>query len=406
MSNKKIYSFVLFLTVAGFLISLYLSQHHYALSRGTALAFQLCRKGCDTVNTSSYSEIFGIPIASYGATMYFGLFILAVLGLLLEKTTLNTFLLSLIFLVSLPCLAASVALAAISIFILASFCSLCAYTYLINFLLVLVSGWRLKTLSGSLVKPAAGALGELLQKEKVDQEGFYRKLGMKLLFFFFLLSFASGLAVSYFHSQKYRLMGKEQLQMFLENFATQPRFTIKTQNAPAQGSQNPRLTLVVFTDFNCPHCRDAAIALRRLLPEYRNDLRIVFKHHPLDKTCNPYVGEVTTSCLFAKASICAQKQGKFWEYHDLLFASKKKINEKDLLSLASQAKINSEVFEECLNTQEVQKQLEDDVLEGKQLGVHSTPTLFLNGRMIRGLPPSYVLHTLIQREIRETSAPQ
>ena len=408
MESKKGFYLLFLLSGVGFATAVYLSHHHYALTFGETLSFQLCQKGCDTVNTSSYSELWGIPIASYGAVAYGAILIMAFLGLLFVRTTLKFFLFSVIFLVSLLCLAGSFVLAAISILKLGTFCKLCGVTYLVNALMVGVSGWKLKASSGAIFKTMMKALGDVLKKQDPRQNpvGYFQKIILSLATLIFFLSITSGLAISYFHSSKYQVLGKDKLDKYLENYAKLPRVTPRTEGSPAKGSRQSKLTLVDFSDFACSHCRNAFFVLKRLLPEYRKDMQIVYKHWPHDKTCNPYSQATSAykSCQLAKASICAQKQGKFWEYHDLLFAPDKPPTTKSkLVSLARQAGIDPSDFETCLAHPATQAVLLKDIEEGNRFGVKSTPTFFLNGKMVRLLPPSPLLHTLIQLEIREHS---
>ena len=406
--NKVSLFSLLILSLAGFLTALLLAHLHYTLNLGGPFAFQVCRKGCDVVNTSSYSEFLGVPIASYGAVVYFQIFILSLLSLLLAGTPLELCLLSLVFLISIFCVGISFLLAGISIFKLSSLCNLCGLTYLINCLLAFVSGGTLKASSGATFKTVGSALRNLFSPKgdvQRDPEEYYRKRMTNVIVMALLLSISSGLAVSFFYSEKYQSVDRGKIQKFLEGYANLQRMAVKTASSPAKGSKSPKLTIVVFSDFNCSYCRTASLVLDRLLPEYRGDLQIVYKHLPHDKTCNPYEQYVSPkkSCELSKASICAQKQGKFWEYHDLLFGASQPEVSEAIIPLAQKIGISEENFTACINDPVTQQLLLGDIEEAHRLGAQSTPTFFLNGRMIQGLPPTSLLHTLIQREIHERS---
>ncbi|MBI4437307.1 MAG: thioredoxin domain-containing protein [Candidatus Omnitrophica bacterium] len=407
MSKKRIYIGLILLSAIGLAISLILSHLHYSLSLGRSLSFKLCQKGCDAVNTSSYSEFFGIPIASYGAVAYALLFLLAFVGLFLGGVSLDLFLFSLLCLLSLGCLFASLVLAGISFFRLSSFCNLCGLTYGINFLLAGLSWKGLGVPPQAIVQTVQAAFGKVLEKKDLQKnsEDYYKTMIMRLVLLLLAVGAFSGLGVSFFHSAKYQVFDKERLRKFLEHYATLGRFEVRTQGAPSKGSATPKLTLVDFSDFTCSHCRVAYFVFKRLLPEYRNELQIIYKHYPHDKTCNPYSPSPSAAkaCQLAKAALCAQRYGKFWEYHDLLFESPKVAKPEELSSFAEKVGITQSDFSRCLEDSETDKILLLDIEEAHRLGVKSTPTFFFNGKPIEGLPPTPLLHTLLQREIRERS---
>lgn len=403
MKQKNKFLILLILATAGLAIALFLAHHHYTLMLGKAFSFPLCQKGCDAVNASSYSELFGIPVASYGAVAYFGVALLSLVGVLLGGLS-SGLLLSLVFLTSLLCVTASLVLAWISLFKLSSFCNLCGLTYLINLLLLAVSARGFVPPLGGPFKTVAWACLEALKKQdpRRDATESHQKSVALLILLILLLSSGSGLAVSFFHSERYRVADREKMQQFLEHYGSLPRVALETQSAPVKGSPNPKLTLVVFSDFTCSHCRNAAFLLDRLLPEYRKDLKLVYKHQVHDRACNPYKEHLSPqqSCQLAKAAICAQKQGKFWEYHDLLFENPEA---GKLVSFAQEVGLEREAFETCLKNPETDAALLKDLEEAHRLGVSSTPTLFLNGRKVQGLPPAPLLHALLRRELRDSS---
>ena len=406
--NRIRFLTLLILSLSGFLTAILLAHLHYTLNTGKSSSFEVCRKGCDVVNTSSYSELFGIPIASYGALVYLQLMLLSLLGFLLTGTLLDVFLLSIIFLFSLFCVGASLLLAGISFFKLSSFCNLCGFTYLINFLLVFTSGRALKTPPLTALKTAGMTVRNIFSLKgdpKHDPEEFYRKRIVVIILVTLFVSTSSALAVSFFHSEKYQFLDREKIQKFLESYTHLQRLAIRTDTSPSKGSKEPKLTIVVFSDFACGFCRTASLVLDRLLPEYRKDLQIVYKHLPHDKTCNPFEPYVSPkkSCELSLASICAQKQGKFWPYHDLLFKSLQPDVSRETMSFARKIGLEEQNFKACMEDPATQGLLLADIEEAHRLGAQSTPTLFFNGKMIQGLPPTSLLHTLIQREIRERS---
>ncbi len=404
---KKRLFFLLLFALSGLVIAVFLAHHHFVLTFGGEAIFPFCRKGCDTVNTSSYSEFLGIPIASFGAVTYAVIGILALMGLLFSGRTLRSFVLSTIFLISIFCVASSLLLAGISLFKLSSFCNLCGLTYLINFLLLVVSISSLKGAPNGVLKTVGMAYGSLLKRQdpKQNMEDYTQRMAVLLAAFVFSWTVVSGTAVAYFHSARYRVLDAERKEKFLDGFAKMQRLAVQTQGAPAKGSAYPVVTLAVFSDFTCSHCRNAAHLIDRMLPEYRKELRLVYKHQVHDSSCNPHKQNPSPQggCQIAKAAVCAHREGKFWEYHDLLFGTSPPPKVGDLVPYAQQVGIPSERFRQCLNDPTAEDELRRDFEEANRLGAQSTPTFFLNGKMIQGLPPATLLHLLIQKEIAESS---
>ncbi len=406
--KKVLFVLIILLAAGGLSLSLTLSHLHYELLSGNPLKFQFCQKGCDAVNVSSYSELFEIPIACYGAVLY-GLILLAALlaAAFFKEQPVRSFFLALIFLFSLFSFSASLALAGISFFKLSSFCHLCGLTYLINFFLVWAGGMALEVPLPQMGSQIGKSLSFLLRRE-AKQNNIEFRYQRKILFlslFTCLLWISSGMGMAYFYSGKYRILNKERTEKFLQGYATLPRLILEAEGAPSKGSQTPKVTLVIFSDFACVHCRAASFLLDRLLPEYQRDLRIVYKHYPHDHACNPYDEQPSPkkACLLSKASLCAQRAGKFWEYHDLLFKSDNIPAPEELPVLASKVGMAPDPFETCLNDPQTESALLKDIEEAHRLGTSSTPTLFFNGKMVQGLPPTPILHLLIQHEIREKS---
>lgn len=408
MKNRKFFLLLLLLSATGFILALLLSHHHRLLTSGGEASFAFCREGCDAVNASSYSEFYGIPVSSYGAVAYAGLLLLALLGLFLTEMSLSLLLLSLSFLISLGCLVVTLFLAGISIFKLSSFCNLCGLTYLVNLVLTGVSGAALKSASGSLFGTVRKSLEEILRSSDRSKEapGYYQKVTKCLILFILFLHTFSGLTISFFHGNQGGSFEKERNRKFLENYATLQRIPIETSGSPWKGSQAPKVTVVEFSDFACSHCRFASFAFKRLLPEYRKDLKIVYKHQLHDKACNPYAEAFSPkkSCQLAAASVCAQRQGKFWEYHDLLFGPLQTPQTGELVSFARKVGIEEKAFQACMADPGTVETIRRDLEEANRFGIRSTPTLLFNGKMVQGLPPLSLLHALLRREIREKSS--
>lgn len=150
---------------------------------------------------------------------------------------------------------------------------------------------------------------------------------------------------------------------------------------PSFGPPDARVTIVEFSDFQCPYCKmfkDNTLA--QLKQAYGNRVRFVFRDFPLD-SIHPYARGA------AEAAQCAHEQGKFWEYHDILFANQQALTPPDLKRYAQQLGLDTRRFNDCVDSHKYQASVEADVQEGNRLHVSGTPTFFINGRVLVGAQP-------------------
>lgn len=152
-------------------------------------------------------------------------------------------------------------------------------------------------------------------------------------------------------------------------------------SSPAKGPENAKITLVEFADFHCGFCKRVKPTLEQLLNKYPGQIRWIFRHFPLSKT--PGAG----SYLTHEASVCAQEQGKFWEYHDAIFAANSISQESDLLALARDVGLNTAQFQDCLKSGKHRSLIEADLAEGAARGVQGTPIVFINDVIVAGAYP-------------------
>lgn len=142
------------------------------------------------------------------------------------------------------------------------------------------------------------------------------------------------------------------------------------------GPANAAITIVEFSDFECPFCAEGSAAVKRLLSEYPNQIRLVYRHFPLPS--HPHAQQA------AEASECAARQGKFWEMHDLLFANHKNLSPSVWAGYASRIGLNTETFNTCLSQKQTADAVQQDLSDGRKYQVQGTPSFFVNGTMARG----------------------
>ncbi|MFZ1385916.1 MAG: DsbA family protein [Thiolinea sp.] len=152
-------------------------------------------------------------------------------------------------------------------------------------------------------------------------------------------------------------------------------FDIKTEGYPSKGSTNATVTLVEFADFQCPHCKEGSEIADKVMKKYSDKMRIVYRHMPINPS--------GISRKVAAASICADQQGKFWEYHDLAFKNQEKLDDKSPMKLATELKLDEAKMKTCLEDPKTDEALTASETEGRNLGVNGTPAFFVNGQPFR-----------------------
>jgi protein-disulfide isomerase len=143
-------------------------------------------------------------------------------------------------------------------------------------------------------------------------------------------------------------------------------------NSPQRGSPMAQVTLYEFSDFQCPHCKTAAPHLKKIVEESNGKVKLVFKQYPLPG--HPKAREAS------KAAIAADRQGKFWEMHDLLFKNQGDLQATNLDEYAKKIGLDMKRFKADMQSKETEKKIAADLAEGEAVGVDSTPSIYVNDR--------------------------
>jgi protein-disulfide isomerase len=152
---------------------------------------------------------------------------------------------------------------------------------------------------------------------------------------------------------------------------------IPTLGSPMMGPANARITLVEFSDFQCPYCSKAVAQINATLKAYPNDVRLIFKQYPL-------VDAHPAAAISAAAALAAHEQGKFWPMHDVLFANRPKLSRQWILAWAKEIGLDMKRFTADLDSDAIRKAVLRDQADGDTAGVEGTPTVFLNGQKYNG----------------------
>ncbi len=163
------------------------------------------------------------------------------------------------------------------------------------------------------------------------------------------------------------------------------------KGSPLRGSPMAPVTIYEFSDFQCPHCRMAAPFLKKLVDDSNGKVKLVFKQYPLPG--HPKAREA------AKAALAADRQGKFWEMHDLIFKNQAKLEMVNFESYAKELGLDLERFRADVKSKEVEAKIEADRAEGKRIGVDSTPSIYVNDR--RFIFPPEQLAEYVREELAQ-----
>lgn len=155
-----------------------------------------------------------------------------------------------------------------------------------------------------------------------------------------------------------------------------PQVDVDADDDPFTGPATAPVTIIEFSDFQCPYCRRVQPTIKRLLQEYEGKIKLVYRDFPLHRI-HPQAQKA------AEAAQCAAEQQQFWPYHDKLFASSR-LQPEDLKQFARDLNLNLEQFSTCLDSGKYAPEVAKDLQDGANAGVSATPSFFVNGQPING----------------------
>jgi len=350
-------------------VTLYVDQRLASDAGYTSFCNVSQKVNCDVVLASRYGRFLEIPLPVWASVAFGAGAMLAIPGALGATSALADLLLVVL---ASSSLGFTIVMAAIAGLVLKALCLLCLSMYLV------VAAWAI------VVLPFAGrfpAVGRRLGRRSTVYAGALAGL---------LAAVSAGAwsAVRVPPTFDSTQAICEAYPRFCEYYLGQPVSppdTVAGADRNTKGASDAPVTIVEFSDFQCPACGQAFLDLHDLLRR-RRDVRLVFRHFPLDQRCNDQVehGVHPMACLAACAAECAGQQGKFWEYHDLLFQDQAGQARDTLFGFARELGLDIPRFRTCLDDAATLALVRGDVRDGSALGVRSTPTIFINGRRIEG----------------------
>ena len=366
------------LAATGLGLSIYSVLHHLAL-RANGHTDAVCNINsvisCDAVAASKYSEVFGLPLGVFGAGYFLGLFFLAGTVAIGHKSRREHepawFVLAAIGVVT------SLILGSISLGVMGVVCLVCIGVYLVTI--------------------AQAGLAWNLWKKSTDKDLSFKNMGSGLT----SAIIALGLTVAVFNMTKPAAeLPKELQDLPGKTDANGPVALLpSTVEIPINrnpysglgedyrtGSDDAKVVVVEFADYQCPACGQTRGVLEDLQKEMGSRIQVVFKNYPLSNQCNSGVQADMHkySCNIVKLARCAGRYGKFWDFHRKAFDEQAKASDDQMRVWAKEVGLNDSQISECLKSADILAKIKDDADLGNKLLINATPTIFINGHKYLG----------------------
>lgn len=403
------------MTGLGIILSCYLLYHHTSVKFGYLEGNSFCTVSaafdCDKVAKSEFSELFGFPVASFGLVYYFAyLYLATAMKRRLGKTSpeggsipvsateyaeierRGRALLLFAAALSLP---PTLILFGLSELVIGTLCLMCCISYAINILLFVLA-YLAPAQKGGLGADLTTGFSQSLSMgtDRLDPLGRLERLSIVLgaVTMLLLASMAPQALVRFhFEPRRMRIFDPEVLAPYVEEWrgAVQHQLPVRTGSLEerdfALGSPTAPITVVEFSDFECPFCQRHAHTLKPWVMANPGKVHFVFKNYPLDQTCNVGLQKRghLYACKAAKMARCAGVQGekKFWEMHDALFNFPWDESD-DTDPLIEQVGLDAAKFSQCMSDPAFDERIKQDIEEGNRVKIKGTPSFFVNGRQI------------------------
>lgn len=350
---------------------------------------------CDAVALSSYSSLFGISVSSWGMLYYAVVFLLAIWAYFLavdqkEEATDGAakLLLALTGLALLP----TAALAATSFFLIKSLCLMCLLGYAINFAMAYVAYSASRRTVGR---------ANLSQGLRLVPGG----LWIAIVVVGALQLFSQKIVSSSVSGGQE--IDAEVAQGYVNRYLGEPEKRIRTEGMPILGRQDAPITIVEFSDFQCPFCKRAAKTIPAIAAAYGDRVRIVFKNYPLNSACNAAPGMGgghAFACSAAKAGHCVftvKGNDAFFRYADSVFDQQSALSEDVIRKAAEKEGLAGAEYERCVKDLATHQAILDQTIEGTSLGIQGTPAIYINNRYAEGAVFPRLLQPILDHLLRQ-----
>jgi protein-disulfide isomerase/uncharacterized membrane protein len=368
--------------------AIYLTKHYYDLRSGTGGFNALCNinstMSCDAAATSRFAELWaGLPLSSFVAGWFFALVMIGVMarvdGWRKEAVLAGTLMSGFASLYS-------IALLVVMFVVLKKLCIFCHAIDAVNFLLL---GLFLSLAPKG--NPFSGVrLGKL-------QSYAWVTLGAV---------FVTVVVLRPASENERNEPTSAEIDYSVRQIMERPPVAIQIPpTAAILGDPTAPVTVLEFSDFQCPFCKRGAFMMHQLLERNPGKVRVVFMPFPLDSVCNSLIQKSMHpyACELARAAFCAGKQGRFQPAYEKIFEEQESLKAESAQALATTLGLDRAAYEACLNSDEAKAAVSASIEEGKKAKIVSTPTFFVNGRKIEGVLPMAAWDSIISKTLSSSA---
>lgn len=369
------------LSVIGAGCAIYLTRLYYGIRSGTGGFQSLCNinstLNCDAVTSSKYAEVWtGLPLSSFVAGWFFAILILSLIARVTEwrreAVTLG-------FLMSAFASLYSIALLVV-MGILGKICLFCLAIDAVNFALLAIF---FSLLTGNTIGIFTGIRWSKLQS--------YAALAAGTVFVVVVILRPS-------EENLRKQPTSAEIEFTAKEILASTPVDIKVPaTAAVLGNPSAPITILEFSDFQCPYCKVGALLMNQLLARHEGKIRVVFMPFPLDSACNRLITRSMHpfACELARTAFCAGQEGKFQPVYEKIFEAQEDLKADSGKKIAAANGIPEAKLAECVNSEAAKKSVADSIEEGIKAKVESTPTFFINGKKVEGTLPIEVWDQLI-----------
>ena len=371
------------LAVAGATISILLLRDHLTALEGDIAGSLFCggagRFDCNTVAASPSAWLAGLPLPLWGIAFYAVAGALALLawrmpdGEAAAAAAAGTVL-------AFTAVIFDLWLGIVMVTQIGAICLNCVSTYAIN-VGIAIAFWRIDR------RITVGReWGSLIARWLAQGPGRWLKLATTLITI-------AGVATAFVLAKKsvdgMMADSEDEATQFLKKIETEPPIDMsRFAGLPSEGPANAPITIVVASDFQCSFCRALAARLDEVRAEHPRELRIMFLNAPISSKCNPHITHNTHehACWLARAGVCAARQGRFWQYHDLVYRDlpPPRVKESGVRNALARMGVDGARLDSCLATADADSVIARDVRLWHELGMESVPSLVINGHVKTG----------------------
>jgi protein-disulfide isomerase/uncharacterized membrane protein len=402
---------IILLSIAGFFLSYILAQHYYfndiyldtgeplsvfselgSIACGDASPFISCSK----VEESAWAVFMNIPLAIWGI-FYFAMLFCVCLSFFFISEVLVKLHSTVLYILLGAGACISLFLFGLSLAVIRALCPLCCGVYAVVTASLIIYLFYYKKNLTSLNQPYRGQAQVIVGNRRY----------LLLLSFIVVISFITALAVDW----NMRKIKGDYTGQHAESRVTalaaavcsrQPVF-LNLKPYCVVGDINAPVVIAEFSDFMCPICSGVAVIIDELLREYPGKVTLAFVNYPLDGSCNVNVRKNLHpgSCMLARGALAASLQGKFYPYMKVVFSARPRtISREELLAFAASAGLDTDTFLKDIDSPLVKDRLQEQIISAVNNGVRSTPSIFINGRLLNYKPSKILLKKIIECELK------